>query len=486
MNTLRHLLRSPFAVVVFASTLWIVGGASRSLWIDELHSLQHARQPALDAFFASVADDNHPPLAWLLLRGALALFGDGELAMRSWAIAIGLAFLALTARVARGLPDAAARTWAPWLVALSSYTFMVATEARMYGLLALATLGLVDAVLRAMRGERGAWLAAPWIAVGLHSHYYFVHDLFVVGAAVLALAILDARWRAGAKRLLLPVLVGGLAFLPWGLTGFAEQLAHDLPSGGWSGRYANAQGYAQSIAHLFFMNTSVGGAWVSKWLALPGSALALFALLLGARRLYATRATRDTPTLTLLVAVGLLAPLWALAVSLVYERAGFNWRYVAGSLGPVLLLASCGVAWRPGHRAALSAGLIGTMALATLLQVTAPGQEDYRGAIRLVVERARPGDAIVTRPQHFVNPDEALTGWDYYAPRMAAELGIDPSDLPATYDQDAVEGALAHDRVWVVVRRRFSPAAFEALMAAYPRHEIVEVGNVMKVHRFER
>ena len=106
MNALRHLFRSPFAVVVFASTLWIVGGASRSLWIDELHSLQHARQPTVELFLASVADDNHPPLAWLLLRTTLAAFGDGELAMRSWAILVGLAFLAVTTRAARFLPEA--------------------------------------------------------------------------------------------------------------------------------------------------------------------------------------------------------------------------------------------------------------------------------------------------------------------------------------------------------------------------------------------
>lgn len=476
------------AALLVAAVLWLVGGVARSLWIDELHSLQHARQPTLGAFFGSVAEDNHPPLAWLLVRGALALFGDGELAMRSWAIAIGLALVALTARTARFLPDATARAWAPWLVGLSSYTFMVATEARMYGLLALATLGLVDATLSSLRGERGAWYAAPWIAIGLHSHYYFVHDLVVLALAVLTLALVDPKWRPGTRRLLLPVLVGGLAFLPWAFTGFTQQLAHDLPSGGWSGRYATPEGYAQSIAHLFFMNTSVGGAWVSKWVALPGAALAFFVIVLGSKRLVETIEKRDAPTFTILVAVGLLVPLWALMVSLVYDRAGFNWRYVAGSLAPVMLLAASGLAWRSPLRAALSGGLVGAMAIATLTQVAEPGQEDYRGAVRLVVELAEPGDAIVTRPQHFVRPEEALTGWDYYAPRAAAEFGITEGDLPVEYRQEDVDAALAHDRVWVVMRHpnRYHPRVFEALIGAYPRHEIVEVGNVMKVHRFER
>ena len=62
--------------------------------------------------------------------------------------------------------------------------------------------------LRVLEGKRGSVWVALWIAVGLHSHYYFFHYLFLMGIAAMVAA---GKWpdlRKPVLRLALAALIG--------------------------------------------------------------------------------------------------------------------------------------------------------------------------------------------------------------------------------------------------------------------------------------
>ncbi|MEZ5979629.1 MAG: glycosyltransferase family 39 protein [Planctomycetota bacterium] len=471
--------------------LWVAGAQVRSLWVDEFHSMQHARAATLGALLASAAADNHPPLAFVLLRWSRAFFGDSELAIRAWSIAIGVLSLFVVRRVARRLPDPTSRIAAPWLVVLSSFAFTVFTEARMYGLLVLAVLGLVESIAGTLEGKRrgglaSPWAAAVWIAVGLHAHYYFFHYGLVLAAAVALLAASRRELRSRAAKLLLPAVVGGLAFLPWFATGFVDQMSHGLPSGGSTGRYANLTGYVQSLGHLLFFNASLAGEWASRFVAVPGTALGALVAACGVLRLVRVRDGEVRTLLVLLLAAAVVVPAWSLAFAHFYPRAGYNWRYIAGSCGPLLLLVAAGTRFVPPWRAALSAATLLALAIVTAVNVTSPGQEDYRGVFAYLVRHAKDGDVLLTNPLHLVRPDEAYTGWDYYRDRVAPELEGDARPEIVEFHGEPFTGAYDHDRVWLFVRRRYPRYVFDLLDEGHPDHEVVPIGPVMTVHLWTR
>ena len=471
------------AALALGLALWTTGVFNRSLWIDEFHSLHHARAADFPAFLASLETGNHPPLSFLLMRWSIALFGESAPALRWWSVVLGLATVALAAHVARRLPDPTARRAVPWLVVLSSFAFMIFTEARMYGLVALAALGLTETVLAALEGKSRGWWAAVLIPLGLHAHYYFLHYGFVLAVTTLAVAWARPETRPGFRRLLAPAAVGLALFLPWALTGLTGQFSHELPSGGTTRLYLNLSGFAQSLAHLLYMNASLGGRLATLGIALPGAVAGGVLGALGLARLWRARREGSGLFATYLLTLAFLAPAWSFLAAWLYERAGYSWRYIAGSCVPVLMVVAAGIRWRPWPRALLSGILFATLAAITLLNAFSPGQEDYRGAVRHILAHARPGDAILTKPTRHVDLEGAPTGWDYYRTRVERAPG---AVEPVEYRTMHYTRALDHDRVWVFIRYRFPEEVSEALLAAYPRHEVTPIGPVLTVHLFSR
>ena len=417
----------------------------------------------------------------LVTRG---LFGDSPLAMRCWSIAVGLAVVVLTWRLARRLPDAASRAVAPWLVVLSGFSLTVFSEARMYGLHALAVLGLLKTILETLEGEARGWWVAFWVPLGLYSHYYFWHYGFVLALALVAAIAVRPELRRGFARLIPPTLVGFALFLPWGLTGFLGQLDHGLPSGGSAGLYATPLGYAQSLAHLLFMRTGLAGDWLTHGFALPGSAVAALLGALGIARLFRARDAGGGPFLLLLITAGVLVPAWAVLFARIMPRSGYGWRYIAGSCVPVLLLIAAGVGFRPRVRLVLFTVLAGTLAVATAVLSVLPGREDYRGAVEHILANARPGDAVLTYSTRWGDQD-APTGWDYYVERVdrAGTLGAGPEEVRIPPHRPVFE----YDRVWLFIgNRRFSRDIFDDLERHYDTHEVFAVSEAMDVHLFAR
>ncbi len=401
-------------LLLLGSALRLWNGAEASLKLDDFHTLHHARASDLKELFTSLERDNHPPLSFLLVRSCHLAWGEREWALRLPAFLAGLATLLLVWRLSRHFACTGARVAATLLLASSSLHIELSTDLRMYGLLALASAGLLDGLVDLLQEGRGSLRTAFWIAVGLHTHYHFLYSLACLSLAALALVAFASEYRPRTRALLAAFGLGGLLALPWYLLGFPAQLEHGLSPGG---SETDLQRLLEGLVHLVLWNISVGGPQL-RAVFLAGAA-ALLALALAGWCSLSRDRRRALPVL--LGAGAFAAPALAALSAWLLPRAGYEWRYLAGALAPfVLLVGSEACAGGPAARLRHGA-LWFVCASATLLAVLNsrdPGEEDYQGAVREIAARIAPGDAVVAadfQPPFF---PQGL-GWDFYWSRFA-------------------------------------------------------------------
>jgi mannosyltransferase len=472
-------------LLALALALRLENARTGSLELDDFHSLHHARAGSAAEFLDVLARDNHPPLSFLLVMGARAAFGEGPWALRVPAFLAGLAALALVWRLGGRLACPGARVAATFLLAVSALHVELSTDVRMYALLALACAGLLHGLLRLLDEGRGAWTVALWTAVGLHAHYHFLYSLAALGSVALVLAMRSA-YRPRLRALLGAFAVAALVALPWYALVFPDQLGHGLPPGG---SKASLLRLAEGFKNLVFLNVSVGGP-VLRGVGLAASAalLALFAL--GVAALVRSARATGSALPALVAASALGVPLLTLAAAQLSERAGFEWRYLAGAL-PALCLAFGAEACAAGplarvRRAAVAA--VGACALVlTALNAHDPGEEDYRGAVEWITLRARPGDAIVVADWQPPLFPQGL-GWEYYAARVPAgrHVPVRLAVTPAFFLERPAELA-ERERVFCCLRSVPNQSGLlRTLRAEFAHEEAHPSGRSVYAHLFTR
>lgn len=472
---------------VLALALRLANAACGSLWLDDFHSLHHARAADLEAFFGGLLRDNHPPLSFLLVRASMAAFGDATWALRLPALLAGLATFVLVWRMGARLACAPARAAAVALLALSTLHIEVSSDVRMYALLALANAGLLEGLLASFEEGRGRWRITLWTAVGLHTHYHFLHTLAALGAASVLLAIAHPRYRSALRPSLLAFVTAGFLSGPWYLFGFPGQLEHGLAPGGSN---ASVMRLLEGFKNLVFLNVSVSGEAL-RWLGLAASALLLVLALLGAAQLLGRARTEDRTALAwLCLASAFLVPLLSWGAAHVTTRAGFDWRYLSGAIPAFCLVVgteACASGrfsrWR---RASLWATVLAALAVA-LPNARDPGREDYRGATAWILERASSADAVVAADWQPAIFPHALA-WEYYAPRLAhgrpLPARLEYTDELALADPSELD---ARPRVFCCLRNLSNECGIlQTLRQHYASEEKLPFGRGVWVHLFTR
>ncbi len=416
-----------------ATGLWAVLGTAivlrlwcadaTSLWLDDFHSLYHARAATWGEFFAGLRQDNHPPLSFALLRVTRAVLGESELALRAPALLVGLATIGLLYASARRAMSRRTSMVAAFLLAVSSLHLEASVGVRMYALLALAVLGFIEACAQLLEEGRGAWRLALWTFIGLHTHYHFLHAVFVLAGTTLVLVVACERYRVRWRALVLALVGAALASLPWYVYGFREQLSHDLAPGGSD---VSVIRLAAGIAHLVFHEI-----WLHderlRYVFLAGGVIVVASAAAGAWLLVRRGHASKRPALAaLVIAGGFGLPVWTAVAAALSARAGFDWRYLTGAVAPFVTLAALG-GMSPelplvlARRAATAFALAAALGLA-VLNAAHDGSEDYRTGTEAILLQARPGDAVLAadrQPSFFPHS----IGWDYYSRRFAAERG---------------------------------------------------------------
>lgn len=183
---------------------------TESLWLDELASVQFAKEPVAQLWSQWMAQETNPPLYYTLLHEWIGVFGDSDAALRAMSVLAGVAVVLVGARVAREIFTVSAAYWALAFLSVCSTQIYYSNEARpgiFTQLAALAALlGAVQFITAACQhGPRPRGWVAPWalyivsttVALYLHTTM-FVLPLtlgITVGMLILLRASAPLRWR---------------------------------------------------------------------------------------------------------------------------------------------------------------------------------------------------------------------------------------------------------------------------------------------------
>ncbi len=462
-SVLASVLSPQSAVLLLAVVLRAFRLDAQSLSYDEgVSAFMTTRGPAEIA--RAAAADIHPPLYYWLLAGWAAVFGSGEIGLRSLSVLFGVGMVAVTWRLGALLADESVGLTAAALVAVSPLAVQYGQEVRMYalaGLLAGASTwayarvvldqGLVGEQRCLGRGVVGLALYAALAAALLYTHYYGLLVL-VAHHAHFALRLLAARrWRACRGWLAANALAAAL-YLPWvghaiRQTGYYPGLGSPQPwwalvvdavnvlaLGLATTRFDFRPGLAPFIGLAALGVGRFERVWAGLlvlWLVVP---VAGIVILSESRPLYEPRFLMLVlPAWAMLVAAGLLWSATRVAGALVRRVPAAP--ASAGVMAGALIVAALGALLVPTARS-----------LAAYYFDPAYARDDYRGLATRVAALERPLDAVV-----LTAPGQAEVFGYYFAGRSAvfplpAQRPIDVPDTRERLERLAVD----HRRVWLV------------------------------------
>jgi mannosyltransferase len=373
--------------------------STSDLWLDEALSANIAALPVGDLFEA-LKHDGHPPLYYLLLHYWMAVFGEGDVAVRALSGIFGVAALPLAWISGRRLAGAAGARWALLVVALSPYCVRYSTETRMYSLVMLLVLAGYLLLTDALKTPTPLRLAGVAVISGLLllSHYW---SIWLLGAT--GLLLLFRWWRTTGERTttlkaMATIAAGGVLFLPW-LPSFLYQSAHTGTP--WGKPFRPTAVVQVTLADMAggnnFSEAMLGGS-----LILLFGLLALFAVRTEARRIVLDMAT--APTVRRELAVCFLTIVIGGAVGYA-TSATFQSRYAAVFIPLMLLAVAVGITRVPEGAARLVAGgTFVTFGLIGMVWINYFERTQAPELAAVVAERAQPGDVVVYCPDQ-LGPD---------------------------------------------------------------------------------
>ncbi len=439
-------------IIAVAATLRFGFAANKSLVLDEFHSYFHASRSSVDSFFQTLRLDNHPPLSFAMISASRSIFGESELALRLPAILFGLTELLLVARIAKLLGLNRGRLLAVALLAASSLHLDFSTQVRMYALHALAVTGLVEAILSTLSIQPNESTAMPrtrialWLTVGMLNHYFFVQYAFWIAVAGLIATRLD--WKR-LRVFVFPTVCAAVLCLPWYATGFREQLGHELPPGGDN---IGVKALGEAFVHMFFLNVRLGGETLRQVFICSGI-LTFLSAVIGCLMFFARSNTgRDRAGPIFVATIAFWVPVATTVTAALFARAGFTWHYVLPSAAALAIFAAHFADQSRLGRAVVSFAIASAFAL-SILNAMSPGTENFRGAVKLVLDQLQPGDAVVSvewQPPLFPQGQP----YNYYSTRVGL-MNNAPQLLPMNggFSVAWPEDLLRHQRVWVLSSR---------------------------------
>ena len=189
------------AILVLAAFLRIFLIGNHGLWIDELFSLRFTSNNLLELIQDVALNDNHPPTYYILLHYWILLFGDSEASLRMPSVILSVLSVFYTYKVGTILFNTRVAAIAALLLALSDFSIYYAQEARMYSLLAFASVLSVYFLLRFLDKQ------TPWSLINyvwsstllVYTHLYGLFVLFAENLYVLTVILVYSQQNIGIQ-----------------------------------------------------------------------------------------------------------------------------------------------------------------------------------------------------------------------------------------------------------------------------------------------
>lgn len=457
-SSLSPIAAGAFVAIACAGLFFYLYTRS-ALWLDEALTVNIARLP-LGQLHGALKHDGAPPLYYFLLHFWTAAFGTGNVAARSLSGLFMIVAVVATWFAARRFVNATGAWIAAVVMIANPYAIRYATEARMYSLVILLVATAIVVFQRAMEKPTTGRLALVALLVALMVYtQYWLFYLLVVVVGVLAFTAWRGEQRVTARRVLVAMFIGGLAFLPWVPT-FLYQRAHTGTPWGTA--------ILPPIPFAYTLRDFAGGAsgtsadrqegWLLFFIVLPMLILGVFAHGIDERHIELdVRVPRETRVIAFLGGAGLIV-----ALTLNYLAGGaFQSRYSAIVFPFFVLLVARGFTTLRDQRilvgvlaAAVALGFIGGVRNVATQRTQAPQ------VAAILRKEAKPGDLVVYCPDQvgpavhrLVQPglDEVVypsfagperIDWVDYKKKLAAAK-------PAVFAQAALARAGSHT-LWYV------------------------------------
>ena len=360
---------------------------NRSLWLDEaklaLNILSHGY-----AQLAGPLDDNQaaPYLFLVVEKGATALFGPSELALRLFPLLCGLSALLLCWLVVKRLFCGWHQLLPLALVCFSSQLIYYAQEVKQYSTEAAVALALYAAFLywgRAMHRRAGTALAMAAIgAVGMWFSFTAVFVAGAVGATMLLDCFVARREGCRPARLALVLLSWAASFAGLYVVQLRPLASSAALRAYWSNGFLHAPADAFGLLAGFLRHCDFDGpyAWVAGLLALVGTA-----------HLLLKRRIECLP---------LVLTFCGLLTSAALQAYPFQGRTALFAVAAACLLVCLGVsALAAGGRGPYLAALVPIVCWPALTSLTALAtgpiqREEIKPLLRLVLAQQRAGDVV--------------------------------------------------------------------------------------------
>jgi hypothetical protein len=392
------------AIILLAFALRMVRVGSLLMWGDEGFSIFSANRDLIAISFESKDVDPHPPLYYYLLHFYLPIAGFSELAVRFFSVFFGTATIPLLFVIARKMFDARVARLASAIAAFAPFGVQYSQEVRMYALViflgALALylfLQLVETTRptdsrHSSLATRGLWLGF-FLAMLLTQYSLYQAAFLFVAQGIFLLPFLKRRF-AFAMRWLAVSCSIVILFLPWLFTHSGSAFTDIKDVAG------------DTVPMNLPMFLARGFAAISVGPTIPlANAFTLAALLLAVIvialliALAARAATRHDWMLVVFVAVPMLSlyPIYFLAPL-------YRGRLFALAFVPLMLLLARSIALITARArlaiVPIALLIVGASAYSlnnyyfTYSRYSA-AVEDYLPAIRMIEQRAQPGDAVL-------------------------------------------------------------------------------------------
>ncbi len=212
------------------------------------------------------AHDVHPPLYYLLLKGWSLVFGDSIVALRSMSLVCMAAAILLTMYLMQRQFGERAARWSAIILVGSPMLLRYSQEARMYGVLALLSVGATYAFLANMK-KPVLWRTVVYfllITAIIYTQYFGILVL-VAHKLILLWEVKRSKQPAGLKQWFreawtafwhtyrwysYSVIGMGLAFLPW-LPKLRHQFG-DVQNGFWIGPVSYRTPFS-TLSNIFWL-----------------------------------------------------------------------------------------------------------------------------------------------------------------------------------------------------------------------------------------
>jgi mannosyltransferase len=427
-----------WALAAVAGVLGAVRLGAKSFWQDEAFTAAMVDMPADRFVEVTVGRELNQVLYYLFLRPWSAVFGTGEVALRSVSVLGAVAAAVALVLLGRRLVGNRAALLAGCLLVVNPFFVRYAQEARAYTVTLAVVTGAGIALCRALERPTTGRLAVYAAVAGLSVYVHFFAGL-VIAAQVLGVLLTRGPWRR-----LVPAWIGVavafapvLTFLAVVETGEVDFVPRPTPGSAFDIVATTAGGTVQLVAMLGLAAIAFsrrhhrsGAAVLACWAVLPVA----------------------------------LTYLYSVAVQPLFVD-----RFLIVALPALVLLAGAGLARL--HPVAGGLVLVGLVAVSAVELVNWYGgekQKDWRAASSFVLDDHREGDAVT-----FVRP-HVRTSFEYYN-RRAGDVVPPEAVLFPTYEEwvigepntdiapfeadDVAAAAPGHPRLWAFFTHRPGPGA---------------------------